>query len=67
MLVKHSEFSKPVKSWFITYWWGSGVSLLVVTVNLVVIGAARWRPETFEMDVFTLQLITMSDAASLDV
>lgn len=25
------------------------------------------RPETSEMDVFTLQLITMSDAASLDV
>lgn len=67
MLVKRYEFSKPVKSWFITYWGGSGVSLLVVTVNLVVIGTARWRPETFEMDVFTLQLITMSDAASLDV
>lgn len=35
--------------------------------NSVAICAAWWRPESSEMDVFTLQLITMSDAASLDV
>jgi len=47
---------------------GSSVSWsLVVTVNPVAICAAWRRPETSEMDVFTLQLITMSDAASLDV
>lgn len=48
-------------------WGGSNVSWLVVTVNCVAIHAAWQRPETSEMDVFTLQLITMSDAASLDV
>lgn len=40
---------------------------LVVAVNCAAICAAWRRPETSEMDVFTLQLITMSDAASLDV
>lgn len=31
------------------------------------VGCCVPRPETFEMEVFTLQLITMSDAALLDV
>lgn len=45
----------------------SSVCWLVVAVNCVAICTAWRRPETSEMDVFTLQLITMSDAASLDV
>lgn len=50
------------------YLWGvSNVSQLVVVVNYVAIHATWQRPETLEMDVFTLQLITMSEAASLDV
>lgn len=50
------------------YLWGvSSVSWLVIAVNYVAIHATWQRPETLEMDVFTLQLITMSDAASLDV
>lgn len=50
------------------YLWGaSSVSWLVVAVNFVAIRTAWLRSETSEMDVFTLQLFTMSDAASLDV
>lgn len=42
----------------------SGLSPLVLAENC---DAICVRPESSEMDVFTQQLITMSDAASLDV